>query len=91
MKLHRQTSTQRDHVVAANGSHGTQVEAGTMTTDLQAQRSIAEGSFGSAEQRNRTRQIDTRPVEILQIVQREEGGGRLGGVVDVVVLQQLQT
>lgn len=62
-----------------------------MTTDLQAQRSIAEGSFGSTEQRSRTRQIEARPVEFLQIVQGEEGGGRLGGVVEVVVLQQLQT
>lgn len=62
-----------------------------MTTDLQAQRSIAEGFFGSTEQRSRTRQIEARPVEFLQIVQWEEGGGRLGGVVEVVVLQQLHT
>lgn len=61
-----------------------------MTTDLEAQRSIAQGSFGSTEQRSGTRQIETRPAEVLQIIQREEGGGRLGGVVEIVVLQQLQ-
>lgn len=60
-----------------------------LASDLQAQRSVGEGGGGSAEQSGRTRQAKARPAEVLQLVRREEVRGRLGRVVNVIVLQQL--
>lgn len=62
----------------------------TTETDLQAERSVGEGFGGSAEQSSRTRQVETRPAEVLQLVRREEFRGGTSRVVNVIVLQQLR-
>lgn len=76
----------------ANSSQGTRVPPVLIYlqhTDLQAQRSTS-GSFASTEQRRRTRQVETRPAQLLQVIGWKKGRGRLGRVVHVVILQQLQ-
>lgn len=62
----------------------------TTETDLQAERSVGESSGGSAEQSSWTRQVETRPAEVLQLVRREEFRGGTSRVVNVIVLQQLR-
>lgn len=59
-------------------------------TDLQAQGSSVKGSFSPTQQRRGAGQVEARPVERLQVIGWEKGRGRLGRVVQVVVLQQLQ-
>ena len=66
------------------------ISAVTMTTsDLQAQRPGGEVSGGATEHSARTRQVETRPSEVLQLVRRENVR-RIGRVVEVIVLQQLR-
>lgn len=61
-----------------------------MVTDLQAERPTGEVCVGTAEQCCGARQVEARPAEVLQLVWREQVRGWCGGVIHVIVLQQLR-
>lgn len=65
-------------------------QADRQTAHLQAERSVGGGGSISAEQSGQTRQVEARPPEVLKVIRREKVRGRVGRVVDVIVLQQLE-